>query len=332
MVNVMNNAKMNEILINFKKLLCKPIDNQFTLENYSKGNFFINGDIISYKSIFGEKQKNIIVNLYTDELNRSKLHAVKIEKNGKRKNICAHRLALDSRQKNYEAHWKKIYGIDDAQESVEKFLEQGSLETAFCETMGLFRANINIDNILQRIVDKSDSLLEKNGDLEIDFTTGSNLIKILKCKFYSELLLSNKLDKGILIKAANLSEKIYGNLSPYQRGVFDIQDYYLAGARMAIIANDIELAREILSTKRSFKGQPDQYKLLKKLTRKSIKPDTGAELRSQCLALVDFLRRPDSMYYFAGTYPEMDWATIVEIHFTKNEVIDWKKVYRNLLR
>lgn len=146
-------------------------------------------------------------------------------------------------------------------------------------------------------------------------------------------MLDGLIDSVLLVDAAHVLEAYCADVGGGHWDGF-YQDLHLSAVRMAMIAGDLEFARELLKSERSFRWHKDQRDLLKKLIRKSVRPATDADLVRRCHAFLDFIRRPhvSQCVSFMSLWTDLEWAIIVEKFVNERELPDWRTVVTQLYR
>ncbi|WNG47962.1 hypothetical protein F0U60_30335 [Archangium minus] len=91
-----------------------------------------------------------------------------------------------------------------------------------------------------------------------------NLARLLRTQAYISALLAEKVsfDAGLLRRAADMNEEWCRAYSGRQWDS-QVQAYYLAAVRLCLIAGDLGRARELLTTKKSFKWHEEEHRLWK---------------------------------------------------------------------
>lgn len=116
-----------------------------------------------------------------------------------------------------------------------------------------------------------------------------NRAKLLRCMSYSEAIFNGEITNVQLLQASHDYES-WCVKTMKQKWDDQIQAYYLAGARLALIAGDSARAVSLLSKPKHFKAHPEQSQILKQLATGAVDESVEASLNSY----FDFVRNPFS--------------------------------------
>jgi hypothetical protein len=111
--------------------------------------------------------------------------------------------------------------------------------------------------------------------------------QLVRCMVYSEAILQNALDKERLLQASRDYESWCVETTK-QNWDDQIQAYYLAGVRVALIGGDSTRAASLLGRAKHFKAHPDQSRILKQLASGTL----DASFEASMGTYFDFVRNP----------------------------------------
>lgn len=114
------------------------------------------------------------------------------------------------------------------------------------------------------------------------------------------------------------------------------RNHYLQAVMVAMLDDDMEKARQLLKSRRSFREFEDLLGVLKKFARKSAKPASDPELVGKATGCFDFMRHPFLSFHrdvFQGEMTVLLLGALLQklIHAPGQE-IDWRAVARAVYR
>lgn len=341
------------ILSYITSLFCKPVDNLFSLEKYEHNSLFMVGDTVSISGLFPIAHTGKIVTLNQNrKSNYFSTHSVEIDVNGKIHRKCPGKLQVLERRRSFKEHWVKIYADDGYREKVlsEEIEDQRKIQSRLFfdgQTFGVPQDMLRHGMVIigtggkrslanaffELVLDSSEFILNDEKKCQESISWPSQAGHIFSSRVYAQALTGRKVDTELLKKAALHIQNHSETILPNYWGASD-QNKYLSAVRKAIIADDMELARSLLTLKRSFRWHKDQKMLLKKLTRKSIAPENDQELIENCLLYKNYLKNPFRNYSneFLDSLVTFEWYTIAEKMFNKRnlEAMDWVDIVKEM--
>ena len=331
-------------------LFCKSTDNSFSLDKYANGSVFLKDDIVSISSFLPHKRTGVVITInkhrYVDKFIT---YSVEVDIKGKTHRICPRRLHVRDRRESYAEHWKSIYGDDIYSK---QYLEENNLklkermkkhfvpdmetlhdpEKIFDNGLGILSAGGDKTlamSYFKHVLTSSAHILDNENHCLSSYQWTLSAQHVLSVRAYAQALSGRDFDRDLLLRAISYVKKRCEVMSPSDWWAGE-QDSYLSAVRMAIIADDMNLSRELLNSKRSFKQHKDQKMLLKKLVRKSISPSSDHELKKNCLMYLEFIRNPSSYNasLHSTTWACFEWGAVVEKIFNSadQKTIDWNNV------
>lgn len=320
-------------------LLCKPVDNRFSITKYESGQLLLVGDTVQVSRRLLPPITGTIVELDKHRhLDNFTVDAAYVVIKNKRYRICPRRITVQQRETSFLRYRAPLdLEATDLFLSGKYDLVPGIIDAHFSDAVFLSATDPSSDQIrplLEAVLAKADNLIENRHLLNPNFLS-SDLVMLLQCRAYASALLGDGLRREDLQQAVAIVEQISNATDPpYWTG--DYQDRYLSAARMCIIAGDMDRARKLLQSKRSFSKHKDQRRLLKKLTRKSTLPSKDAELKSQCLAYLAFVSHPrasDAAFFYAAFWGRLEWSAIIgKLLLDPENEIDWHAVVARMFR
>jgi hypothetical protein len=339
------------ILSLITSLFCKSTDNSFSLDKYAYGGVFLVGDIVRMYSIIPYKRTGVVIDInkhrYTDNF---KTYSVEVDIKGKKHRICPRRLQVLERRNSYAEHWKCVYGDDN---NSKKYLDEDchklnermkkpfipDMETLyhpedlFIQGLGVLSAGSDkglARSYFELLLKSSAYILDNEEHCLSSYQWTLSAQRVLSIRAYTQALCGQEMEIDLLLRSIDYAKKRCESLSPSDWWAHE-QDSFLSAVRMAIIANDMDLARELLKCKRNFKQHKDQRMLLKKLVRKSIFPLDDRELEKNCRMYLEFIRNPSSCNssVHSSVWAKLEWGAVLEKFYSPdNKTIDWDNVIK----
>jgi len=326
------------LLSRLSSAFCKPVDNSFSLDRYIDGSLIMVGDRARLsRRLLPDIDYTVTALNKHRHIDNFETYSATVERRNTLRNACLSRLSLIERRKHYREHWLRIFDGDASRWTTDRLKELALISADFREACVYlaFDQPVMAERILVSIVNRVDSLQEASSK---DRLTPSRLLEyptLLQDRVYAAALLGENFDRSVLIASAEMLQKQCDETGPNYWGAWE-QDKYLSAVRAAIISGELDYARTLLKSKRSFSRHKDQRGLLKKLVRRSISPSDDPELAELCHYYLDFVRRPHASNHslFSGGLEWLEWAVIVNKYFRANGngEIDWRGVVKEVLR
>ena len=325
-----------DFLSQYISLFSKTVDNEFSLDKYLSGELLLVGDTVSVTRRMQRRAHGEIVELeYAWKSFR--LAAAQVAIGGKIYRVGPARLTHIKRRESWRDHWKAVLG--DADHYLETLrgdpaeqvanghnqdFEHGVYQLAAADPWGL------ADRFFERTIIKADLTVQSARHVPTDVHRAT---RALRSKVCASAFLRSPVDADTLLDVSRRLEAYCATVGGGHWDAFH-QDLYLGAVRAAILADDLERAHELMKSTRSFRWHKDQRDLLKKLTRKSVRPSKDPDLVSRCHAFLEFVRQPhrSQCVSFIGSWTEIEWAIIVEKLLRDGERPDWPGVITHLYR
>ncbi len=336
-------------------LFCKPTDNSFSLDKYAFGSVFLNGDIVRISSLIPFMQTGVVIDInkhrYTDKF---KTYSVEVDIKGKIHRICPRRLQVMERRNSYAEHWKRVYGddnysknyLDEARHKLNERMKKPFVpdmdtlydpEDLFIQGLGVLSAGSDkalASAYFELSLNSSAYIHDNEEHCLTSYQWTLSAQSVLSIRAYAQALCGQDMEIDLLLRSIDYAKKRCESVSPSDWWARE-EDSYLSAVRMAIIADDMDLARDLLKCKRSFKHHKDQRMLLKKLARKSISPPNDHELEKSCRMYLEFIRNPSSCNasVHSSVWAKFEWGAVVEKFYAPdNKAIDWDNVIKMVYR
>ncbi len=114
------------------------------------------------------------------------------------------------------------------------------------------------------------------------------------------------------------------------------QSDYLTAVRIALIAGDLNYAKELLATKRKFKWHAEEHQLLLEIAHEAEEgiPINNLDLRDRVDRFFDLIRDPDFKpdVFFPTDMGRFEWGVLVYKYFVGRNRIDWPAVINLISR
>jgi hypothetical protein len=329
------------------------VDNLFSLEKYDNKSLFMVGDTVSMSGIIPFTRTGKIVSLNQNrKSNYFSTRSVEVDVNGKVYRKCPGKLRILERKQSFREHWLKISDtdsyhqkfLDDTIERQKKIQARPFFDyETFSVPLSMLKNGLEIIGVksndslanafFELALDSSVFILNDEKKCQGHSSWSSHAGEIYSSRAYAQALTGRKVDIELLNKAALHIQQYSETIVPNYWGAF-AQNEYLSAVRKAIIADDMEQARSLLTLKRSFKWHKDQNMLLKKLARNTKAPESDKELMRNCLLYKEYLKNPFRSYSneFLDRLVTFEWYVIVEKIFNNRNIedIDWIGVVKEM--
>lgn len=334
-------------------LFCKSTNNAFSLDKYRNNEIFLIGDQVEVRNYFFFKKKGVTIGLVKPILagvDKFDVEKLKIKVNLKIKNYCPKKVKVLHRGKYlpYDTIDNRDFWIEEIKkdpltifENINhesfRFVSEDFRRAIFCvkikQTEYLALDYLNRCLRRGRYIIENDLLLPEVTDPR--FVRNTEKVNLFKSFAYSMAFISNRPECNKLIEAANLIKVISSKTeTPPSDWWGATQDFYLSAIRVLIIADELDMAREFIKSKRSFSKHLEQKKMLTKILKKNSDSKKNAQLKKDCY---DFL---EYTYYNIGSYSScfgpgfftfIEWNAIYYKHFISTDnTIDWNYVFNSL--
>lgn len=274
---MIDDATRETVLSRLSSWFCRPVDNAFTLDKYMQGGLIMVGDEVAVHRRLRRDGIGEVVRLTKHrDIDNFEVYAVTVATGSTAHRLCPDRVSLRKRREHYRDHWANVYGggigfYEDAlsrddQEAFDDgpFSATTSMTQDFFWGLGLLQVGHRGDlamRFLRRVIDKADHMIETGSVKDSVEWRGLLYGEVLRRKVYASAILGNGLDRPVLTEAAQFIAETTVEIAPSYWSA-DKQDRYLSAARMALIGDDIDLARDLLASGRSFAGHKDQRSLV----------------------------------------------------------------------
>lgn len=335
-------TRKKDLLSQFTSLLSKSRKNLFSLDDYLSGELLMVGDVVSIDRAFRKPAQGEIVEL-DYQFKSFQLLAAQVAVGNKIYRIGPNRLTHVRRREYYREHWQRVCGdLDYYHDRLRgdpiKQLDKHDYEDRdFDRGLNLLRLGNHWElarRFFERTIVKANHRIEA-GLMSKQVRVGQvyDIDDAVRSKVYAAAMLDRSIESDLLVKAARELEAYCAEVGPSHWNA-SFQEMFLSTIRMTMIAGDLDLARKLIRSKRSFRLHKDQRDLLRKLLRKSVRPSREPELLERCHAFLDFVRRPyaSKCVPWLGRWIDLEWAVIVEKFINEIEHPDWRSVVANLYR
>ncbi len=147
---------------------------------------------------------------------------------------------------------------------------------------------------------------------------------ILKIKALAEWIRNGAWDPGTLSAAASALAQFWGSQSGKLFDSF-VQYGYLECVRLALLARNLELARQLIAIDRKFTHAKDEFKFLKSLIEGIEKQKVDGKIRAQFEKIFEVVRDPKSKYL--ATNAHLEYALLKQMYFENAQKVDMKRAF-----
>lgn len=341
--------------------LASPIfgasDNRIDTNGFLAGKGWMIGDIVEVRRPLRRRRRGEIVRLENcarDRLNLQRMFFTKsalVEWDTGDTYAAPSQLTLIERPRSYYRHFMAVYMDEEDIAYRDRELTEDPnvhLETRFVPELHISRSvndgiralalagdNAVADVLFERAVEQARFLDQWSKQPDSPELTPLSRAMIALNPAFAVAMSDGTLDRrGLAGAVKDIEEYCAGIQKGYWHGTE--RSHYLQAVMIAMLDDDMENARRLLKSGRSFREFEDLLSVLKKFARKSVKPASDAELVEKATGCFDFMRHVSLRIHRDGFEQEMTvlllGALLQKLIHAPGREIDWRAVARAVYR